>query len=263
MMFPCHSAQDVGDAIVETCAAIGKTRPSNPGNSGVHRLFMCPLGGDSASAEHEMDPPAVVPASPTGSPPGSAPAPLRRPGNPLWRLGGSSVAPPAHSPRVSNLAEPQTDPIEGGSGPTKILSSGSFVAPRFVDLPAASSRSATPSRPTTRLQHDIHKPKVYTDGTVRWGMLGAIVAEEPRSMEEAFKDKRWVAAMDSEHTALLKNKTWHLVPYPRGKNVINCKRVYKVKKKADGTLDRYKARLVAKGFKQRYGIDYEDTFSLM
>jgi hypothetical protein len=34
-----------------------------------------------------------------------------------------------------------------------------------------------------------------------------------------------------------------------------------VKRKADGTIDRYKARLVAKGFKQRYVIDYEDTFS--
>jgi histone deacetylase 1/2 len=29
---------------------------------------------------------------------------------------------------------------------------------------------------------------------------------------------------------------------------------------SDGTIDRYKARLVAELFKQRYGINYEDTF---
>lgn len=67
--------------------------------------------------------------------------------------------------------------------------------------------------------------------------------------------------MDAEYLALIKNKTWHLVPSKQGKNVINCKWVYKIKRKADGSLDRYKARLVAKGFKQRYGIYYEDTFS--
>lgn len=91
-------------------------------------------------------------------------------------------------------------------------------------------------------------------------MLGVSVAEEPATVDEAFRDQRWVAAMDAEHNALLHNKTWHLVPAPKGKNIIGCKWVYKVKKKADGSVDRYKAHLVAKGYKQRYVLDYEDTF---
>jgi histone deacetylase 1/2 len=73
--------------------------------------------------------------------------------------------------------------------------------------------------------------------------------------------KDWKSAMDTEYDALIKNQTWHLVPLRKGVNIIDCKWVYKVKRKADGNLDRYKARLVAKGFKQRYGVDYEDTFS--
>jgi hypothetical protein len=92
-------------------------------------------------------------------------------------------------------------------------------------------------------------------------MNATVSYEEPTCVEEALEDSRWVDAMDVEHQALLKNRTSHLDPAPRGKNIIGCKWVYKVKRKADGTIDRYKARLVAKGYKQRYGIDYEDTFS--
>ena len=67
--------------------------------------------------------------------------------------------------------------------------------------------------------------------------------------------------MDVEYDALMCNKTWHFVPASRAHNIMDCKWVYKVKQKADASIDRYKAQLVAKGFKQRYGIDYEDTFS--
>jgi histone deacetylase 1/2 len=67
--------------------------------------------------------------------------------------------------------------------------------------------------------------------------------------------------MNDEFDALMQNNTWRLVPPSCGNNIIDSRWVYKVKRKADGSIDRYKARLVAKGFKQRYGIDYEDTFS--
>jgi histone deacetylase 1/2 len=80
-------------------------------------------------------------------------------------------------------------------------------------------------------------------------------------LAEALGDSHWRKAMEEEHDALLRNNTWHLVPSSSSRNLIDCKWVYRVKKRADGTIDRYKACLLAKGFKQRYGIDYEDTFS--
>lgn len=57
------------------------------------------------------------------------------------------------------------------------------------------------------------------------------------------------------------NHTWDLVDLPKGKKAIGSKWVFKVKLKSDGSLERCKARLLAKGFNQRYGIDYEETFS--
>jgi hypothetical protein len=56
--------------------------------------------------------------------------------------------------------------------------------------------------------------------------------------------------MDDEFQALLKNKTWHLIPPHPGFNIIDSKWVFKLKHKLYGSIDCHKAWLVVKGFKQ-------------
>jgi len=38
-------------------------------------------------------------------------------------------------------------------------------------------------------------------------------------------------------------------------------RVFRIKRKADGSIERYKARLVAKGFHQQPRIDFSEAYS--
>lgn len=109
------------------------------------------------------------------------------------------------------------------------------------------------------------EPYVCTDGTIRYDpkkkAFSATSAIEPMPYLEALQQPNWKSAMDEEFDDLHKNKTWHLVPFRRGINIIDSKWVYKLKKKVEDNIERYKTQLVAKGFRQRYDIDYEDTFS--
>ncbi|RVW39621.1 Retrovirus-related Pol polyprotein from transposon TNT 1-94 [Vitis vinifera] len=83
----------------------------------------------------------------------------------------------------------------------------------------------------------------------------------PTRVEEALGDPKWTQAIKDEMEALMKNKTWNLVPLPEGKKTVGFKWVFSIKHKANGSIERFKARLVAKGYTQTYGIDYQDTFS--
>jgi histone deacetylase 1/2 len=143
---------------------------------------------------------------------------------------------------------------------SRSLDSSRSYAPNAVVAPAVSA----PARPHKRFQSGISQPKFITDRRVRYDRVrfaNYCSTGEPTDVREALADPMWKVAMDEEFLALKQNNAWRLVPAGTGKNVIDCKCVYKVKRRADGFVDRYKARLVAKGFKQCYGIDYKDTFS--
>uniref|UniRef100_A0A2N9GE70 CCHC-type domain-containing protein n=1 Tax=Fagus sylvatica TaxID=28930 RepID=A0A2N9GE70_FAGSY len=84
--------------------------------------------------------------------------------------------------------------------------------------------------------------------------------EEPRTVQEALSSSvsdKWMKAMDDEMESMRTNQVWDLVDLPPGRKAIRNKWVLKIKRKADGSIERYKARLVAKGYTQ----NYEKTFS--
>jgi hypothetical protein len=59
------------------------------------------------------------------------------------------------------------------------------------------------------------------DGTLRYGLLTHSC--EPYSVDDALANKNWKNAMGLEYDALIKNKTWHLVPPMKERNVVGCK----------------------------------------
>lgn len=95
----------------------------------------------------------------------------------------------------------------------------------------------------------IFKPKIFLAHT------------EPATVTEALADSNWRKATIEEYQALQKNQTWTLSHLPSNKKAIGCKWVFKIKRNADGSVQRYKMRLVAKGFNQQEGFDYSETFS--
>jgi len=88
--------------------------------------------------------------------------------------------------------------------------------------------------------------------------------DKPLTYEEAVGGAdaaKWHEAMAKEMAALKQMGTWVLQELPKGQRTVTCKWVFRIKRKADGSVDRYKARLVARGFTQEYGLNYYETFA--
>ncbi|KAF2359200.1 Reverse transcriptase RNA-dependent DNA polymerase [Trinorchestia longiramus] len=86
----------------------------------------------------------------------------------------------------------------------------------------------------------------------------------PANVEEALhgpESKLWKAAMEEEMASMNINNVWSLVECLKNKKPIRCKWIFKKKTGPDGNVCSYKAWLVAQGYAQKFGVDYNETFS--
>ncbi|KAJ9559993.1 LOW QUALITY PROTEIN: hypothetical protein OSB04_005153 [Centaurea solstitialis] len=141
--------------------------------------------------------------------------------------------------------------------PSPNQSSADIPGPHLPpSLPSVSSPTPHPTHPmTTRSKSGIVKP------TQRLNLHTTSITPLPRSHLQALQDPNWRQAMNEEYHALIKNKTWVLVPRPPRVNVVRSMWLFRHKYHADGSLSRYKACLVANGRSQQQGIDCDETFS--
>ena len=162
----------------------------------------------------------------------------------------NNVVERSQEPSVSESAPPAA--VERSAPPVDVTPEPAELAPIISDqIPDEQpAESRYPSRTRERTQFFIH------------ALTASGQDDTPTTIAEALTRSdadKWRQAIDKELAALRDNQVYEVQnrnTIDKDVNIIDSKMVFKIK--ADET---YKARLVARGFKQRHGIDYNETFA--
>ncbi|CAI5950270.1 unnamed protein product [Closterium sp. NIES-64] len=139
------------------------------------------------------------------------------------------------------------------------------VGPNFMPDPETGDEAAYPEDPEL--------PRYSQTGLQILGLVTAVhgnarssLPKEPATVQQALGGEhreKWREAMDRELKALEERNTWKVVPVSvaRNKTILTGKWVFRIKTKADGTIEKFKARWVVRGFDQEQGRDFTETFA--
>lgn len=132
--------------------------------------------------------------------------------------------------------------------------------------------SDVPPEPEAQQDHDSDESELlalqHAYLTIPEALEAAFKASGRDSGPKTYAEVMTLPDAQQHHEAAIKeiqshveNGTWVLSSLPPGRKAIGCRWVFLIKRKSDGSIDRYKARLVAQGFSQRPGFDYNETYA--
>nr|GFA64539.1 Gag-Pol polyprotein [Tanacetum cinerariifolium] len=113
-----------------------------------------------------------------------------------------------------------------------------------------------PSRPV------LIRNQLRSDGDMCMYAL-TVSTMEPKNVKEAMTDPAWIDSMQEEILQLKRLDVWVLVPAPDNISPLTMKWLFKNKHDEEQTVIRNKSRLVVRGYRQKEGIDFEESFALV
>jgi len=226
-----------------------------------------------------VSPPAPAQAPPANQPPVPAPSITVQPPAPQ--------PPPATDSGEEELVEDELADLT--PTPAPIYARQTRPAPQTLQPTRQSMRACRPSAHARRIEAgegtadgNLSAPATVNatvltplaDTEEAWAYCAGFDEDVAANIQDAAGDPKtvaearsrhdwpdWKSAMNREMASLNRALTWTTVPRQPGTNLVGCKWIFRLKRKADGSIDKYKARLVARGFTQIYGVDYYDTYS--
>nr|GEY21179.1 hypothetical protein [Tanacetum cinerariifolium] len=125
-----------------------------------------------------------------------------------------------------------------------------FANPSISTAPASSSQqNVDPSN-----MHTFYQPYPHE---FRW------TKDHPleQNVKEAMTDHAWIESMQEELLQFKRMDVWVLVPIPDNISPLTLKCIFKNKHDEEQTVIRNKSRLVVRGYRQKEGLDFEESFA--
>ena len=173
-------------------------------------------------------------------------------------------------------SQPKSPPMTGSFPPDK--DDDEVSTPKVIRKPRRKAPPPPPTDRETRAMTGSSKPRLRYMNNIASShchmhkvlnalqsgdYLGLTKAQEPQSYKAALVSPEalhWKKAIQSEYDSLIENQTWELTDLPPDRKVLTGRWVFRLKYGLDGEIRKFKARWVVHGHKQKYGINYNETW---